>query len=181
MIRLIPAILPICTIFTLGKVKVNYCKKQAMMLSGDGALAPVLRDLDALARKEDPRGQEASELAESARKWAAAEVVRLAESAKDRPAGAYVEMARLSKRIKGLPEEEALGTAMQPLQADKDVKSVAKILLSVAVVKQRAAGNPRVNAAVELKKAKAALAGLLAGGELSETLQKEVKEAVDGL
>ena len=131
------ASLPSTETAILGDMKVNYCKRQAAILAGESPLGPVLRELDALARKDDSRGKEAKEMAAAVRKWVATEVAGVEETAKKRPAAALLEMTRLDRRVKGLPEEERLTAAMKPLQADRNVRNLAKILQSIDAAKQR--------------------------------------------
>ncbi len=165
----------------LGDVKVNYCKRQAASLAGEGPLGPVLRELDALARKDDARGQEAQEIAATARKWVATEVAGVEETAQKRPAASLLEMTRLDRRVKGLPEEERLAAAMKPLQADRNVRSLAKILQSINAIKQRGSQPSRLSPAVEAKRLKASLSAIVANPEISETLKQEAQDAMNGL
>jgi predicted outer membrane repeat protein len=165
----------------LGELKISYCKRQAVLVEGEGPLGPVLRELDGLARKDDPRGQEAQQVAAAVRKWAAAEVGRLATLAQTRPAAALAEMTRLDRRIKGLAEEKPLAAAMKPLQADRDVRNLAKILQSLAALKQRGSPSARPGAAAELKRLKESLSAIIADSEASEAVKKEAEEAAAGL
>jgi predicted outer membrane repeat protein len=165
----------------LGELKINYCKRQAALLDGEGPLGPVLRELDGLARKDDPRGQEAREVAATVRKWAAAEVARLETLAQTQPAAALLEMTKFDRRAKGLPEEKRLTAAMKPLQADRNVRSLAKILQSLTALRQRGSQPARPSAAVEIKRLKDALSAIIADSEVSDTLKKEAQEAMDSL
>jgi predicted outer membrane repeat protein len=175
------ASLPATETMILGDMKVNYCKRQATALAGEGPLGPALRELDALARKDDPRGHEAKEMAAAVRKWVATEVAGVEETAQKRPAAALLAMTRLDRRVKGLPEEERLAAAMKPLQADRNVRSLAKILQSIHALKQRGPQPGRPSPAVELKKLKASLSAIVADPEISETLKQEAQDAVGGL
>jgi len=165
----------------LGDMKVNYCKRQAAALAGEGPLGPVLRELDALARKDDSRGQEAQEIAAAVRKWVASEVARLEETAQTRPAAALLEMTGLDRRAQGLPEEKRLAAAIKPLQADRNVRNLAKILQSLSAIKQRGSQPRRPNPAVEAKKLKESLSAIVADAETSEAVKKEAQDAIGGL
>jgi hypothetical protein len=162
-------------------VKVNYCKRQAAALAGEGPLGPVLRELDTLARKDDPRGQEAKEIAATVRKWVATEVAGVEEAAQKQPAAALLHMTKLDRRVKGLPEEERLAAAMKPLQADRNVRSLTKILQSISAIKQRGSQPSRLSPAVELKRLKASLSAIVADTEIAETLKQEAQDAMNSL
>lgn len=90
-------------------------------------------------------------------------------------------MTRLDRRVKGLPEEERLAAAMKPLQADRNVRSLAKILQSINAIKQRGSQPSRLSPAVEAKRLKASLSAIVANPEISETLKQEAQDAMNGL
>ncbi len=175
------ASLPSTETAILGDMQVNYCKRQAAILAGENPLGPVLRELDALARKDDSRGKEAKEMAAAARKWVATEVAGAEETAKKRPAAALLEMTRLERRVKGLPEEERLTAAMKPLQADRNVRNLAKILQSIEAAKQRGQQPGRASPAAEGKRLKTSLAAIVADAEISKTVKQEAQDALNGL
>ena len=165
----------------LGDLKVAYCKRQAATLAGEGPLGPVLRDLDALARKDDARGKEAKEIAAAVRKWVASEMAHVEETAKKQPAAALMAMTRLERRASGLPEEKHLAELMKPLQADRNVRSLAKVLQSINVIKQRGPRPGRTSPAAKAKRLKLSLSAIVADANVSKTVKQEAQDAMGDL
>jgi len=92
-----------------------------------------------------------------------------------------LEMTGLDRRAQGLPEEKRLAAAIKPLQADRNVRNLAKILQSLSAIKQRGSQPRRPNPAVEAKKLKESLSAIVADAETSEAVKKEAQDAIGGL
>src|SRR5208283_2516898 len=104
-------------------------------------------------------------MAAAVRKWLAGEVTRVEKTVEERPAAALLEMTRLDRRAKGLPEENNL----------------AKILQSIAATKQRGPQSGRFSPAAEAKRFKLLLSAITADEKASEALKHEAKDAIAGL
>lgn len=165
----------------LGKVNVVHCRKQADVLAKDKPILPVLLELDDWAKKDDPRGQEAKELAQTVRGWIEGEIARLEEEAKIHPAGTLTELDKLASRLKGLPQEGKRNSLLNPLQKDKNVRALSKILQALSAAKQRIGEKGKGGNPANLSKYKDALNNFLLTKDLSPEVRKEAQEALEGL
>lgn len=162
----------------LGGIKVKYCKIHEKSLLKGKAIAPILKYLKVLAKKDDDKGKEAKALIDVVNKYVESKTVRLKKEAEKSPARTLLESKKFYIQIRTMSSEKEIKGLVFTLKKDRNVNVLANIMKKVdstqaKIAKKGSAGKSERRTFV---KATAALRKIIGNGKISDAVKNEAKE-----
>ncbi|MDX1563859.1 MAG: DUF6288 domain-containing protein [Phycisphaeraceae bacterium] len=156
--------------------RVTHCRREARYLAGEGPIAPVLRSLEAAAKKDDPKGREAAVFAEKLTGWLEAYTQSLLDRSYVAPARTLLQFDGYLKRIRGLPQADAIVARKKEILADRNIpKLIAAYRQFEKIEEFEKSKGPSRQSQTAGKRLTAALEKMIARPDLEATVRTEAR------